>query len=125
MSAGVDSPPLHALPSNTSGGNGVFTYGASVFPTHTFNNVNYWVDVVFAETIADQLPVTISGVSVRVIDGSTATVTWTTSRDATSRIDYSTNPGLPALPVGTTLTKTDGAFVTQHSMTLTGLTRIR
>ena len=122
VSAGVDSPPLHALPSNTSGGNGVFSYGASVFPTHTFNNTNYWVDVVFAETIADSTPLTISGVSVSVIDGSTAAITWTTSKDATSRIDYSTDPGLPASPAGLTLTKTDGAFVTQHSMTLTGLT---
>src|SRR5262249_23752933 len=33
-SGGVDSPPLHALASGASGGNGVFTYGpTTVFPT--------------------------------------------------------------------------------------------
>jgi hypothetical protein len=47
-SAGVDSPPLHALANGASGSNGVFTYGAnSIFPTTGFNSSNYWVDVVF------------------------------------------------------------------------------
>ena len=52
--AGVDSPPLHALPSNTSGGNGVFTLRRRrAFPTQTFNANNYWVDVVFAASLSD------------------------------------------------------------------------
>lgn len=46
--AGVDNPPLHALQSSVSGGNGVYAYGNSPsFPTSTFNATNYWVDVVF------------------------------------------------------------------------------
>ncbi|MCP3141490.1 DUF4082 domain-containing protein [Pyxidicoccus xibeiensis] len=46
--SGVDSPPLHALPGTTSGGNGVFKYGPSgTFPSDSFGNSNYWVDVVF------------------------------------------------------------------------------
>ncbi len=45
---GVDSPPLHALASGVSGGNGVYAYGAtSIFPTQTYNAANYWVDVLF------------------------------------------------------------------------------
>jgi len=45
---GVDNPPLHALANGVSGGNGVYTYGASsVFPVSTWNTANYWVDVVF------------------------------------------------------------------------------
>jgi len=48
-SAGVDSPPLHALASPTSA-NGVFLYGASGFPTGSYNATNYWVDVVFNTT---------------------------------------------------------------------------
>jgi hypothetical protein len=46
-SAGVDTPPLHALASGVSGGNGVYIYGARAFPTQTFEASNYWVDVVF------------------------------------------------------------------------------
>ena len=46
-SAGVDSPPLHALRDGVSGGNGVYVYGPSAFPTNTFQSTNYWVDVIF------------------------------------------------------------------------------
>jgi hypothetical protein len=46
--AGVDSPPLHALANGVSGGNGVYAYGStSLFPTGTYSSGNYWVDVVF------------------------------------------------------------------------------
>ncbi|WP_203884983.1 DUF4082 domain-containing protein, partial [Planotetraspora kaengkrachanensis] len=39
---------LTALASGSSGGNGVFTYGAtSTFPTSSFSATNYWVDLVF------------------------------------------------------------------------------
>jgi hypothetical protein len=44
--AGVDVPPLHA-PANFSSANGVYGYGASGFPTNSYNAANYWVDVVF------------------------------------------------------------------------------
>jgi len=47
LSAGADSPPLHALANGVDGPNAVFVYGASAFPTNTFNGNNYWVDVVF------------------------------------------------------------------------------
>ncbi|MFI7059048.1 DUF4082 domain-containing protein [Streptosporangium canum] len=40
--------PLTALADGASGGNGVYTYGATnTFPTSTFQASNYWVDVVF------------------------------------------------------------------------------
>jgi hypothetical protein len=39
--------PLTALADGMDGGNGVYRYGASGFPTDTFNKSNYWVDVVF------------------------------------------------------------------------------
>jgi N,N-dimethylformamidase beta subunit-like, C-terminal/Domain of unknown function (DUF4082)/Bacterial Ig-like domain/Bacterial Ig domain len=49
--AGVDSPPLHALASGPSGGNGVYSYaGSPTFPVNSFNAANYWVDVVFTTT---------------------------------------------------------------------------
>src|SRR4029453_7165605 len=48
---GVDNPPLHALATGVSGGNGVYAYGAtSPFPTSTYNAANYWGDVMFSTT---------------------------------------------------------------------------
>ena len=58
-SVGKDNSPLHAPasapPSGSWGANGVYAYGAgSVFPNQSFNNTNYWVDVVLqAGTGAD------------------------------------------------------------------------
>jgi hypothetical protein len=40
---------LTAPASGSSGGNGVYAYGASTsFPSNTYNASNYWVDVVFS-----------------------------------------------------------------------------
>lgn len=50
-SSGVDSYPLYAL-SNAEGSNGVYAYNANpTFPNSTYNSSNYWVDVVFANSI--------------------------------------------------------------------------
>jgi hypothetical protein len=46
-SAGVDNAPLHALATGVDGANGVYLYGASAFPTQTYNATNYWIDVVY------------------------------------------------------------------------------
>jgi hypothetical protein len=41
--------PLTAPASGTSGGNGVYTYGAAgTFPSSSYAASNYWVDVVFS-----------------------------------------------------------------------------
>jgi hypothetical protein len=50
-STGVNAPPLHALASPSSGGNGVYAYGgSSTFPNNSFSASNYWVDLVFSTT---------------------------------------------------------------------------
>src|SRR3954452_6561050 len=121
--AGVDSPPLNALPSNTSGGNGVFTSGGIAFPTSTFNANNYWVDVVFAPNLVDNIAPAISAIKATTIDSARETITWSTDEEATSRIDYGTNPAILTdtnLPAGT-LTTSNGGFVTKHTIALTGL----
>ncbi|WP_413250417.1 DUF4082 domain-containing protein [Sinomonas flava] len=42
------APPIYGLASGSSGGNGVYGYGASSsFPTGTYSATNYWVDAVF------------------------------------------------------------------------------
>ncbi len=49
-SAGVADPPLYALQSSASGGDGVYIYGDSPeFSNSTYNATNYWVDVVFTK----------------------------------------------------------------------------
>jgi len=48
--SGVDNPPLRALANGVDGGNGVYLYGASGFPTTSFKSSNYWVDAVFVTT---------------------------------------------------------------------------
>ncbi|HEY1248474.1 MAG TPA: DUF4082 domain-containing protein, partial [Nitrososphaera sp.] len=53
---GVDSGPLHALADGVEGGNGVYKYGASGFPTNTFQASNYWVDVIFETNTAVPSP---------------------------------------------------------------------
>ena len=53
----VDNPPLHALASSTSGGNGVYAYAAgSTFPTNVYQSSNYWVDVVFTPSQQSNTP---------------------------------------------------------------------
>jgi hypothetical protein len=42
--------PLQALANGVEGGNGVFKYGPSSFPTQSYAASNYWVDLVFEIT---------------------------------------------------------------------------
>ncbi len=45
--SGVERGPLRAPRGQLVGGNGVYAYGSGGFPTSSWNNANYWVDVVF------------------------------------------------------------------------------
>jgi hypothetical protein len=53
LSSATTRGPLTALANGTEGGNGVYRYGASGFPTSAYQATNYWVDVVFDTTAAD------------------------------------------------------------------------
>jgi hypothetical protein len=46
-----DGGMLKAPASGAVGGNGVFRYGPSAFPTESFNATNYWVDAAFDRTV--------------------------------------------------------------------------
>jgi hypothetical protein len=48
---GYDASPLHALSSTATSPNGVFVYGSG-FPTQSYADSNYWVDVIFQPTAA-------------------------------------------------------------------------
>ncbi|WP_199582837.1 DUF4082 domain-containing protein [Blastococcus sp. TF02-9] len=110
LADGVTTGPLTALAGGTSGGNGVYRYGASAFPDQP-GNANYWVDVVYvpaADTVAPTVTATapgsgdtgvattatvravlsepVSAASARLVvrDGTTV-VAGTTAYDATTR----------------------------------------
>jgi Domain of unknown function (DUF4082)/IPT/TIG domain len=60
---GVDNPPLHALTDGVDGANGVYAWPAA-FPSQTYQQSNYWVDVSFTasgQTGTGNL--TVSGIS--------------------------------------------------------------
>src|SRR5207249_6642812 len=62
FASSFNTPPLHALADGLDGPNGVYRYGASGFPTNTYQSSNYWVDVVF-NTTAPGSPPTVTSVS--------------------------------------------------------------
>jgi WD40 repeat protein len=91
--SGVDAPPVHLLKSGVSGANGVYVYGAGGgFPLNSFNDTNYWVDVVFATGTGsgtDTSPPTVTAQSPAVgatgiATTTTATVTFNEALDATT-----------------------------------------
>ena len=47
LASAVVSGNLTAPASSTVGGNGVFVYGTGGFPTSSYKDANYWVDVRF------------------------------------------------------------------------------
>ncbi|MGN9906616.1 DUF4082 domain-containing protein [Phytohabitans sp. LJ34] len=60
FASAVTRGPLTAVASGGSGGNGVYAYGTGGFPSNTFQATNYWVDVVFNQTAADNTPPTLT-----------------------------------------------------------------
>jgi VCBS repeat-containing protein len=115
--SGVSSPPLRA-PVSGAAANGVFIYGASAFPTASFKATNYWVDVTFAESVADNGAPSITQVRVNALDGSNVVVSWKTNEDADSRVEYSTDQFFTTQ----TFSVENSNFVLDHSLTITGLT---
>ncbi|AUG76351.1 hypothetical protein CFP65_1453 [Kitasatospora sp. MMS16-BH015] len=55
---GYSNYPLRATPDATGSANGIYKYGATGFPTSTFNSTNYWVDPVFTNVRPAGAPVT-------------------------------------------------------------------
>lgn len=50
----VENGPLTAPSSSVAGGNGVYAYGPIAFPDQSYQATNYWVDVVFEESVSQE-----------------------------------------------------------------------
>ena len=145
-SAGVDNPPLHALPNSVTGGNGVYRNSySSAFPNTSGKGTNYWVDVVFKPAVPASLAsiaVTPGNVTVLVgatqqftatgtySDGSTQNisgqVTWTSSSAAVATISaggLATAASAGSTTIGAALTGVTGstALTVQVPPTLTAI----
>ena len=84
-SAGLDTPPLHALANGVDGQNGVAAYSSTpVFPVYGTPGMNYWVDVIFvpaATTATYSIAGTITGPGAA---GATVTLSGASSASTTA-----------------------------------------
>ena len=112
------------LPVTTSFGTltGLQRNGAAIqYSVETIKGVEYAIFTADAGTYAaaygvDGTPPVISGVSTSTAPDGTATIVWTTSEPADSRVEYGTSSGT------LNLVQANPALVTAHSITLSGLT---
>jgi hypothetical protein len=100
LSSAIANGPLTAPSSSSSGGNGVYAYGAtSTFPSGTYNATNYFVDAL----VAIPPPGAPSNVSAAAAGRTSATVSWTAPADAALVTSYRVTPyvGSTAQPATT------------------------
>jgi hypothetical protein len=117
----IDNAPLHALADGTTGGNGLYAYGSGgVFPSSSWAQSNYWVDVAFVPNSSSTTNYTVSGT---VSAGSGATVTLSGGTTATKIADASGNFSF-TVPNGTyTVTASKSGYTmtpTSRSVTVNG-----
>jgi Domain of unknown function (DUF4082)/Fibronectin type III domain/Bacterial Ig domain len=119
LEAAVSNGPLHAIASGSTGGNGVYAYGAGVtFPKESFNSTNYWVDVLFAPPAPPSVPGAPTGVTATANPG-TATIKWTAPTTGGAPTSYTVTPYKAGVAQTTkTITGTPPATET----TISGLT---
>lgn len=114
---GVTNGPLTALQSGVDGLNGVFNYTGSAFPATSYQDTNYYADVLFvpdAQT-PDTTPPVISGLTATP-SGTQAIIAYTTNEAAAGVLNYGTAPG------SLTLSQSSAPLTTSKSFTVTGLT---
>jgi hypothetical protein len=115
LATAVTNGPLTAL-----AGGGVYVYGGTnTFPANTYNNNNYWVDVVYSPTSGATAPNQPTGVSATAGNGS-ATLSWTAPSNGGSAItSYTVTPYIGSA-AQTPVTVSGSPPATQT--TVTGLT---
>jgi hypothetical protein len=94
----LNSGSLHVSGSSP----GVFAYGANVFPTSSWYNSNYWVDVVFSPTGANPSNSTPTTYSISgTVSGSSATLTLSGAASGSTTTDSAGRYSFPGLANGT------------------------
>ena len=102
-SAGIDNPPLHALQSGVDGLNGVYcTSSASCFPSASYLDSNYWVDVVFENNLGPVAPLITSTPVTSAVVGQVYTY------DVNATGSPTPTYALTAYPSGMTINSTTG-----------------
>ena len=112
----VTNGSITAPSSAAAGGNGVFRYGAAtVFPNQTFQNQNYWVDVLFSPgTVGPNQP------PVAVNDSGFTTPRGTPTTIPTSALlANDTDPNGDSLTVSSVANATNGSAVLNANSTIT------
>ena len=114
--AGIDNYPLHITQSTTNSGNGLYNQGgAGVFPTSTWMDSDYYIDVSFSTSVNDTTPPTLSSINATGLTSTGATITWTTNEASDTQVQYGTSTSY-----GSTTTL-NSSLVTSHSVSLSGL----
>ena len=128
--AGVDNPPLHALPDSVAGGNGVYrTRYSSSFPNTSGNGTNYWVDVVFKPAaVATLTSIAVTPANPTIVAGGTRQFTATgtyldgSTQNVTSQAAWSSSKTTVATVSASGLATAVLAGSTTISATLAGVT---
>ncbi len=113
---GYDQAPLHALADGVAGPNGLFHDSASAFPTDGYHSTNFWIDVVFSDTL-NAIPNAPTGLVATAFSSTQINLSWTdnSTNETGFKIERKTGSGGTYAEIATV-----GADVTAFSDT--GLT---
>ncbi|MBS1617009.1 MAG: DUF4082 domain-containing protein, partial [Bacteroidetes bacterium] len=91
--SGVSNGPLTALQSGVDGNNGVYKYGSGpIYPDQSYNDANYWVDVVFSSTGSNNFVLTsVADITGCTSSGNPISSVITTTANPTSDTVYLTS----------------------------------
>ena len=131
----INNGPMHGLADGTDGGNGVYRYGNTAFPTDSYNKSNYWVDVIMNATALPAPAVTATTPANNATGSTIATAPTATFNQAVTSSSVSftlKDPAGAAVPGSTsyaaatntsTFTPTAPlAYSTSYTATITGAT---
>lgn len=103
LAAAVNNGSLTALADVTSGGNGVYAYGATPnFPASSFNATNYWVDVIFSPNVYTFTLTGVKDANECADNGVLQTLTVTSVDCSTLPFNIVVNPEVTTTAVGQT-----------------------